>query len=71
VVESILLFEKTFAIFAVKYLHLQKNINYGFKSILVGYFISSIIFIVVSLFTANTYTIDFVLNGVKEISFGF
>ena len=28
-------------------------------------FISSIIFIVVSLFTANTYTIDFVLNGVK------
>ena len=28
-------------------------------------FISSIIFIVVSLFTTNTYTIDFVLNGVK------
>ncbi|MFT5253726.1 MAG: spore maturation protein SpmA/spore maturation protein SpmB [Flavobacteriales bacterium] len=28
-------------------------------------FISSIIFIVVSLFTSNTYTIDFVLNGVK------
>lgn len=28
-------------------------------------FISSIIFIVVSLFTANTYTIDFVLNGQK------
>lgn len=28
-------------------------------------FISSIIFVVVSLFTANTYTIDFVLNGQK------
>ncbi|WP_418264515.1 nucleoside recognition domain-containing protein [Flavobacterium faecale] len=28
-------------------------------------FISSIVFIVVSLFTANTYTIDFVLNGQK------
>ena len=29
-------------------------------------FISSIIFIVVSLFTANSYTIDFVLNGKKD-----
>lgn len=29
-------------------------------------FISSIIFIVVSLFTANTYTIDYVLNGKKD-----
>ena len=29
-------------------------------------FISSIAFIVVSLFTANTYTIDFVLNGKKD-----
>ena len=29
-------------------------------------FISSIIFIVVSLFTANTYTIDYVLNGHKD-----
>ena len=29
-------------------------------------FISSIVFIVVSLFTANTYTIDFVLNGHKD-----
>ena len=29
-------------------------------------FISSIVFIVVSLFTANTYTIDSVLNGKKD-----
>ena len=29
-------------------------------------FISSIVFIVVSLFTANTYTIDYVLNGKKD-----
>ena len=29
-------------------------------------FISSIIFIIVSLFTANTYTIDYVLNGKKD-----
>ena len=29
-------------------------------------FISSIVFIVVSLFTGNTYTIDFVLNGKKD-----
>lgn len=29
-------------------------------------FISSIIFIVVSLFSANTYTIDYVLNGKKD-----
>ncbi|MEO8253850.1 MAG: spore maturation protein, partial [Flavobacterium sp.] len=29
-------------------------------------FITSIAFIVVSLFTANTYTIDYVLNGHKD-----
>lgn len=29
-------------------------------------FISSIVFIVVSLFTANTYTIDYILNGQKD-----
>lgn len=29
-------------------------------------FISSIVFIVVSLFTSNTYTIDFILNGKKD-----
>ena len=29
-------------------------------------FISSIIFVIISLFTANTYTIDYVLNGKKD-----
>ena len=29
-------------------------------------FISSIVFVVVSLFTGNSYTIDYVLNGKKD-----
>jgi hypothetical protein len=47
-------------------LHLQKLYSYGIKQILVGHFISAIVFVVFSLFAGDNYTIDHVLNGKKD-----
>jgi hypothetical protein len=43
-----------------------KIISYGIKQILVGHFISAIVFVVFSLFAGDNYTIDHVLNGKKD-----
>ena len=57
----------TFAIvIAIDLLHLQKITIMVLSRFWLTIFISSIVFIVVSLFTANTYTIDSVLNGKKD-----
>jgi hypothetical protein len=47
-----------------------KIISYGIKQILVGHFLSAIVFVVFSLF-AGDYTIDHVLNGKKDDPFLF
>jgi hypothetical protein len=46
--------------------YIYKNISYGIKQILVGHFISAIVFVVFSLFAGDNYTIDHVLNGKKD-----
>jgi ABC-type polysaccharide transport system permease subunit len=46
-------------------LHL-KNISYGIEQILVGHFISAIVFVVFSFILGDNYTIDHVLNGKKD-----
>jgi spore maturation protein SpmA/spore maturation protein SpmB len=53
-------------VIAIDLLHLQKIIIMVLSRFWLTIFISSIVFIVVSLFTANTYTIDSVLNGKKD-----
>lgn len=53
-------------VIAIDLLHLQKITIMVLSRFWLTIFISSIVFIVVSLFTANTYTIDSVLNGKKD-----
>ena len=47
-------------------LHLRKNKQMVLSRFWLAIFISSIVFIIIGLFTGNSYTIDFILNGKKD-----
>jgi spore maturation protein SpmA/spore maturation protein SpmB len=53
-------------IIAIDLLHLQKLYIMVLSRFWLAIFISSIVFVVISLFVGNSYTIDFILNGKKD-----